>query len=93
MRQLALHHLLPEEDALDDPDEDDGADPTLPGDLWFMTAAGPKSEIPTRRRRHERIVYSPLASHRTHDRRPRMRHARLYVNSNRKKDAPEWQSN
>ncbi|MBW3632531.1 MAG: hypothetical protein KY456_05845 [Chloroflexi bacterium] len=28
-------HLLPEEDALDDPDEDGDADPTLPGDLWF----------------------------------------------------------
>jgi hypothetical protein len=28
-------HLLPEEDVLDDPDEDDDADPTLPGDLWF----------------------------------------------------------
>jgi len=27
--------LLPEEDALDDPDDDDEADPTLPGDLWF----------------------------------------------------------
>ena len=30
-----IRHLLPEEDALDDPDEDDEADPTLPGDLWF----------------------------------------------------------
>jgi hypothetical protein len=28
--------LLPEEDVLDDPDEDDEADPTLPGDLWFF---------------------------------------------------------
>jgi hypothetical protein len=28
-------HLLPEEDALDDPDEDGDADPTRPGDLWF----------------------------------------------------------
>ena len=27
-------NLLPEEDALDDPDDDE-ADPTLPGDLWF----------------------------------------------------------
>jgi hypothetical protein len=27
--------LLPEEDAIDDPDEDDEADPTVPGDLWF----------------------------------------------------------
>jgi hypothetical protein len=29
-----IRNLLPEEDALDDPDDDD-ADPTLPGDLWF----------------------------------------------------------
>jgi len=28
-------NLLPEEDALDDPDDDEEADPTLPGDLWF----------------------------------------------------------
>ena len=28
-------NLLPEEDALDDPDDDDEADPTLPADLWF----------------------------------------------------------
>jgi hypothetical protein len=30
-------NLLPEEDALDDPDDDDEADPTLPGDLWFIS--------------------------------------------------------
>jgi hypothetical protein len=30
-----IRDLLPEEDALDDPDDDDEADPTLPGDLWF----------------------------------------------------------
>ncbi len=29
--------LLPEEDVLDDPDDDDEADPTVPGDLWFLT--------------------------------------------------------
>lgn len=28
-------HLLPEEDVLDDPDDDDEADPTVPGDLWY----------------------------------------------------------
>jgi len=33
--QQMIHNLLPEEDALDDPDDDDDADPTLPGDLWF----------------------------------------------------------
>jgi hypothetical protein len=30
-----IRNLLPEEDALDDPDDDE-ADPTLPGDLWFL---------------------------------------------------------
>jgi hypothetical protein len=30
-----IYTLLPEEDALEDPDDDDEADPTLPGDLWF----------------------------------------------------------
>ena len=29
-----IRNLLPEEDALDDPDDDE-ADPSLPGDLWF----------------------------------------------------------
>lgn len=32
--------LLPEEDALDDPDEDDETDLTLPGDLWFRGWVG-----------------------------------------------------
>lgn len=27
--------LLPEEDVLDDPDDDDESDPLTPGDLWF----------------------------------------------------------
>jgi hypothetical protein len=27
--------LLPEEDALDDLDDEDESDPTVPGDLWF----------------------------------------------------------
>jgi hypothetical protein len=30
-----IRNLLPEEDALDDPDDDE-ADSTLPGDLWFL---------------------------------------------------------
>jgi hypothetical protein len=53
-----IDHLLPEEDALDDPDEDGEADPTLPGDLWFRTG------FPTARRGHAggrgrgRVVYS-----------------------------------
>jgi hypothetical protein len=49
--------LLPEEDALDDPDDDGEADPTLPGDLWFRFG------FPAERRndgggsRRGRIVY------------------------------------
>jgi hypothetical protein len=40
------HRLLPEEDAIDDPDANDDVDPTIPGDLWF------------RRERGRRVVYS-----------------------------------
>jgi hypothetical protein len=29
--------LLPEEDILDEPDDDDGFDTSLPGDLWFRS--------------------------------------------------------
>jgi hypothetical protein len=32
-----FRHLLPEEDVIDDPDDDDEADATVPGDLWFLT--------------------------------------------------------
>lgn len=32
-----FHQLLPEEDVLDDLDDDDEADPSVPGDLWFLT--------------------------------------------------------
>jgi hypothetical protein len=32
-----LRGLLPEEDELDDPEDDDGIDIQLPGDLWFRT--------------------------------------------------------
>jgi hypothetical protein len=35
-------HLLPEEDALEDPDDDDEADPTLPGDLWYRRKRAPR---------------------------------------------------
>lgn len=33
-------HLLPEEDAIDDPDEETEADPLVPGDLWYRDARG-----------------------------------------------------
>lgn len=32
------HDLLPEEDELDDPEDDDGIDFHLPGDLWFRAS-------------------------------------------------------
>ena len=31
-----IRNLLPEEDVLDDADNDE-ADPTLPGDLWYLS--------------------------------------------------------
>ena len=34
-RATTSQNLLPEEDELDDPDDDDGIDIQLPGDLWF----------------------------------------------------------
>lgn len=37
--------LLPEEDAIDDPDEDDDIDPTIPGDLWFACTSA-REELP-----------------------------------------------
>ena len=49
--------LLPEEDALDDPDEDDEADPSLPGDLWFITRAiGDLPSLQPERRIPHRIL-------------------------------------
>jgi hypothetical protein len=44
MLERTIPHLLPEEDALDDLDEDHEADPSLPGDLWFHSrrVSGPK---------------------------------------------------
>ena len=35
MPQHSHHCLLPEEDVIDDPGEDDESDPLLPGDLWY----------------------------------------------------------
>jgi hypothetical protein len=39
------HHLLPEEDELDDPDDDDGIDLQLPGDLWFCASGRGKPAV------------------------------------------------
>ncbi len=37
--------LLPEEDELDDPDDGDGIDFQLPGDLWFLTPLRGKLDV------------------------------------------------
>ena len=37
--------LLPEEDELDDPGDDDGIDFHLPGDLWFRASARGKQDV------------------------------------------------
>ena len=50
--------LLPEEDALDDPDEDGEADPTLPGDLWFRVGFSRARRKQTSGRDRGGIVYS-----------------------------------
>jgi hypothetical protein len=51
------HQLLPEEDALDDPDDDD-ADPTLPGDLWFRHRLPAALKTGVHRRASGHVVYS-----------------------------------
>ena len=50
--------LLPEEDALDDPDEDGDADSTLPGDLWFRRGISDTRRNFGGRSSRGRIVYS-----------------------------------
>ena len=50
--------LLPEEDALDDPDEGGEADPTLPGDLWFRREISSTRRYFGRGSSRGRIVYS-----------------------------------
>jgi hypothetical protein len=53
-----IPHLLPEEDVLDEPDDDDEADPTLPGDLWFRLRLPAVTEAGAHRRAAEHVVYS-----------------------------------
>jgi hypothetical protein len=53
-----IRKLLPEEDALDDPDDDDEADPTLPGDLWFRRRSRAVLTPGVRGRPSGRVVYS-----------------------------------
>lgn len=47
---FSQRHLLPEEDAIDDADDDDEADPTVPGDLWYRVASLARGAIWNRRR-------------------------------------------
>jgi hypothetical protein len=44
-----LCQLLPEEDAIDDPDDDDDFDPTIPSDLWFRRVSGETGALWVRR--------------------------------------------
>jgi hypothetical protein len=52
-----IRNLLPEEDVLDDPDDDE-ADPTLPGDLWFRRRLPCALKTGERGRASGHIVYS-----------------------------------
>ena len=53
-----IRNLLPEEDAIDNPDDDDEADPTLPGDIWFRSQSRPTLKRGVRGRASGRVVYS-----------------------------------
>ena len=53
-----IRNLLPEEDAIDDPEDDDEADPTLPGDLWFRRERSAAPGSSGRGRAPNAIVYS-----------------------------------
>jgi len=53
-----IRNLLPEEDALDDLDDDDEADPTLPGDLWFLSQSPGALHSGVAGSASEPIVYS-----------------------------------
>lgn len=87
MVQRPVHQLLPEEDALDDPDEDDEIDPTLPGDLWFDSGDG----VPPKQRAPFCVVYSGPGRRGSLDRWPAVSHAKANTTWIRKKDTHEWQ--
>jgi len=53
-----IRNLLPEEDALDDSDDDDEADPSLPGDLWFRNKSRVAMKTDVRGMAMGPIVYS-----------------------------------
>ena len=50
--------LLPEEDVLDDPGDEDEADPTIPADLWFRRRLPPARGSAIHQRTAEHVVYS-----------------------------------
>ena len=51
--------LLPEEEAIADPEDDGDVDPTVPGDLWFFCGRRlPHGE--SRMMARGRVVYSPV---------------------------------
>jgi hypothetical protein len=52
-----IRNLLPEEDALDDPDDDE-ADFTLPGDLWFLSQSHAAMKTGVGGRAAGSVVYS-----------------------------------
>ena len=76
-----IRNLLPEEDALDDPDDDDEADPNLPGDLWFLSQSRAARKSSFGGRASGPIVYSrafvpaPARNHTT------LRSIRTHVNT------------
>jgi hypothetical protein len=52
-----IHNLLPEEDALEDPDDEE-ADPSLPGDLWFLSQSRSAMKTGVGRSASGPVVYS-----------------------------------
>jgi hypothetical protein len=48
--------LLPEEDAIDDPEEDGDVDPTVPSDLWFSCAPPHARRVANDGERSRRIL-------------------------------------
>lgn len=52
-----VRNLLPEEDVLDDSDDDE-ADPTLPGDLWYLSHSHAAMKTRVDRRASGSVVYS-----------------------------------
>jgi hypothetical protein len=82
--------LLPEEDALDDPDEDGEADPTLPGDLWFRVGFSRARRKQASRRERGRIVYSRRLRRRAEKTRNTVIRSHSCETTSRKRTQYEW---